>query len=150
MTAFLIFYILVSAPGWIWVAMSVLTLRDLGRIRERERCRVSAKVVDLIPEKKVRRQSHGPRKTTRTVWHPVVEFTLDGKRYRIRSGQNLSRDDVAVGDEADILLDADDPAQFHFELAVEHDRRTARRFFVLGIAWAVGLSPLLVSRALNG
>lgn len=149
MMKFLILYIVLSSLGWIWVIMGISTLRDLGRIQEQERARTTAKVVDLIKEER-RVRSGRFRTVIRTVWHPVVTFEVESRKYRIQSTASMMRTDLRVGEEVDILYDADDPTQFHFHRSIEHDEREAKIFIVVGLAWALLFSPFLINKELNG
>lgn len=149
MMKFLILYIVLSSLGWIWVIMGISTLRDLGKVQEQERARTTAKVVDLIREDR-RVRSGRFRTVIRTVWHPVVAFQVDSRQYRIQSAASMMRDDLRVGEEVDILYDADDPTQFHFHRSVEHDARAAKIFIVVGLVWALLFSPFLIHKELYG
>ena len=103
----------------------------------------------MIPEKKQRWNSHRHRHETRTVWHPVVEFTVDGRKYHLQSPSNLIHSDLSVGEDVDIIYDADEPAHFDFEKVLEHDIRAAKIFIVVGLVWALFFTPFLVNKTLN-
>lgn len=148
MIKFLILYLVTSSLGWIWAYMGIATLRTCKKTREQERARTTARVVDLIPEKQFIRHRH--RHRIRTVWHPVVEFSVDGRKYRLQSPAALQQGDLSVGEEADIIYDADDPNHFDFEKVLEHDVRVAKIFIVVGLVWALFFSPFLINKELNG
>ncbi len=148
-TKFLILYLVTSLLGWVWVIMGISTLRRCRETRERERSRTTAKVLCMIPEKKQRWNSHRHRHETRTVWHPVVEFTVDGRKYHLQSPSNLIHSDLSVGEDVDIIYDADEPAHFDFEKVLEHDIRAAKIFIVVGLVWALFFTPFLVNKTLN-
>ena len=150
MAKFLVLYLVVSSLGWIWVFMGISTLRSGKKARDKERARTTAKVLDLIPERKRRRNRRGRMAEIYTVWHPVVEFTVDGWKYRLQSPADLQQSDLSVGEEADIIYDADDPNHFDLEKVLEHDVRAARIFIVVGLVWAVIFSPFLINKELNG
>ena len=103
----------------------------------------------MIPEKKHRWNSLRHRHETRTVWHPVVEFTVDGRKYHLQSPSNLIHSDLSVGEDVDIIYDADEPAHFDFEKVLEHDIRAAKIFIVVGLVWALFFTPFLVNKTLN-
>ena len=148
-TKFLILYLVTSLLGWVWVFMGISTLRSCKETREQERSRTTAKVLDLIPEEKRRRNSRTHRLEKRTVWHPVVEFTVEGRKYHLQSPSNLIHSDLSVGENVDIIYDADDPVSFDFEKVLEHDIRVAKIFIVVGLLWAVVFTPFLVYKTLN-
>ena len=145
----LFFYILLSSLGWIWVFMGISTLRDLSRMQEQERARTTAKVVEFISEKRrVRSRRH--RTVIHTAWHPVVVFHVENREYHLQAAVNLMREDLHVGEEVDILYDADDPTHFHFRRTVEHDERVAKIFIAVGLIWALLFSPFLIHKEFNG
>lgn len=146
----LILYLVLSSLGWIWVIMGISTLRTAKKVREQERSRTTATVVDLIPEQKVSRSHRNHRREIRTVWHPVVEFTVDGRGYRLQNPADMHQGEISVGDTVDILYDAGDPNHFTLEKVLEHDVLAARIFIVVGIVWAVFFSPFLIHKELNG
>lgn len=150
MIKILFLYAALSCLGWIWVIMGISTLRDHRKVREQERARTTAKVVELIPEEVRRWNSHRHRHETCTVWHPVVTFSVENREYRLKSSASLLWSDLSVGETVDICYDADDPTHFHFEKLWEDVSRRAKGFIIIGIVWAVIFSPFLLNRVLNG
>ena len=150
MTKYLFLYIAASSIGWLWIFMGISTHRTYRKVMAQERSRTTATVVELIPEEKQRWNSHRHRKEIRTVWHPVVEFTVDNQKYHLQSPANLQQNDLSVGDDVDIIYDADNPTSFHFREYWEHDIRTAKGFIAFGIVWTLVITPFLVYKAMNG
>lgn len=144
MIKYLILYLVTSSLGWIWVIMGISTIRACAKTREQERARATATVVDMISEKKVSRSHRNHSRVVRTVWHPVVEFTVEGRQYRLQNPSDLLRDEFSVGQTVDIIYDADDPTHFDFESVLEHDVRAAKCFIAVGLVWAVLFSPFLI------
>ena len=147
MIKFLILYLVLSSLGWLWVCMGIATLRRCQKARDQERARTTARVVGLIPEKQRIRHRH--RHEIRTVWHPVVEYSVDGRKYRLQYPANLIHGDLSAGEEVEIIYDADDPNRFDLEKVLEHDIRAAGIFIVVGLVWAVAFSPFMVNKALS-
>ena len=147
-TKFLLIWAAMASPGLIWIAMGISTLRDCKRMRQRERARAMATVVDLIPETRLSRRSRSPIRQTRTVWHPVLAFSADGRDYRLQSAASLGRDDLPLGGEVEICYDADDPTHFHFEPFREEAARTAKRFIAFSLFWVLVFCPFLIHKSM--
>ena len=109
-TKALAFFAMASLVGWILLFSGIGSRREQRRREEREHTRASGSIVDYVgPE--VQRGRGG----TIVRWTPVVEFTAEGQKYRLKYGSPLDRDQHPVGESVDILYDVSDPEHFHLE-----------------------------------
>ena len=65
---------------------------------ESERSRATGTIVDYAAKK-----------------HPVVEFTANGRLYRLEYPVATEPDELPVGTQVEVLHHPDDPARFHLE-----------------------------------
>ena len=98
----------------------------------------------------MRRRSRTPGHETVTVWHPVVEFTAEGRKYRLKSPADLIQGELSIGKHVKIIYDADDTNHFDLEKILEHEPRVAKIFIAVGIVRAVFFTPFLINKEPNG
>ena len=146
MIKYLIIYIALSAMGWFWLFMGISSLHDYRRVKEQERARATARIIDMVAEKKQRRNRRRHMRETYTVWHPVLEFAVEGRVYRLQSAACLTRDELTIGQDVDICYDADDPSHFHFEKRWESVTLNAKISIAIGLIWVLAFSPFMINR----
>ena len=131
----LIVFALFGATGWVFIRNGIADLRGIGNRQEQERARATGVIVDLIRHEKAVRVGRRGRRHTEIVvtWTPVVEFAVEGKVRRLECPDRFAGGQYAVGDALDLLYDADDPADFHFESVVLRERRFGKFSILIGV-----------------
>ena len=139
---FLVLFPLTAVGGvaLIWIGLS--QIRKARRRAEQERARASGTVVDMVKHLSLRRGK------PIAVWHPVVEFRAEGQTFRNECRDGYLQGQIKVGEDVDLLYDADDPGCYHLEKLTEWEAAGDRITIVVGILWVViaGIIAMLVSR----
>ena len=102
------------------VAVSVTTVRFMVTAE-----RVDGTVVDMV--ERTTTHSTGRGSSTDTAWHPMVEFSVDGKPYSFQGSVGSSPPAYEVGDTVEVAYDPSDP----------HDARLAS-------FWSAYFLPLIL------
>lgn len=98
----LLFFLMTSFVGWIFLLVSIRSRREHRKRLERERTRATGSIVDYAPG----RGDAG---------RPVVEFIADGRQIRLENKSAVDRARYPVGASVEVLYDPDDPSRFHLE-----------------------------------
>ena len=139
--SFLVFFPLLSVCGIALVGIGLSGIRRARRQQEQERARTTGIVVDFVVHRSLRRGKPPS-------WHPVVEFEADGRLIRQECRDGYWLDQFRVGEQVDLLYDADDPGRYHLEKLFDANVTGDRVTVAVGILWIAiaGVVAWLISR----
>ena len=127
---FLVIAVLLSVGG---VTLLVLGLRGLRRdraMREQERTHTEGRIAEV-------NKHPGTRYRRGNTWHPVVEYTADGKTLKEESALGYPMANFEVGEQVDISYDAEHPEHFHLEKLLDWHTKADRMTVIVGIMWVI-------------
>ena len=122
-------FVLLSAGGWICLLAALRRRRRIQAVEEARRGRATGQIVAFSDTMKGGRRQ------------PVVEFTAEGRLYRLEAPANPEA--ASVGEGVEVRYDPDDPAQFHIE-SREGLNRDGGGLLKLAVAWIAVCAALAV------
>ena len=126
----LVWFVVLSAAGWVALVKGLRRRRALTDREERERGRATGTIVEIAQSKK------GPAR-------PVVEFTAEGAVHR-RACADAGLAALPVGTSVEVRYDPDAPERFHLER--EKAPKSGGGLIFAGICW-IAICALLATGA---
>lgn len=113
-----------------------------SRLEKKCTDKTTATVVDIKSQQTSRRKN-GHHTVETVTYAPVVEYTVDGKKFKKSSNIYSSNNDNYIGEEIEIYYDPNDPQQVYIkdenasEIFVLVFSLIGGVFFIIGVAFAI-------------
>ena len=128
-----------SAMGFVLIGVGIHAKRYQRKKEMAETRPVTGKIVDVRT-----RVTHGQRTRRTRYYVPVVEFTVDGKTYRLENENGFrDRDRITVGGTVDVMTDPKDPERFHLTMD-DSNTKDGDSVIRLGVIWVASAVALVI------